>query len=199
MKDCENCGKRYQEQAAATSILPSVPDIDILIPPTSMAPIIDTAPGKHTDEFGNFYFSCAGNGVTNSKEKSVVVGQIQYEPIKVKDGCKRIPRSTCPLMGIVQVWDTSSLTADDDWPSALIRLEELASQPNRPSLPSMYDGVSIGFVTLREWNECFNDEPPSVKEKLLKEMSPDYDDSEPEWVCVLFTEVGLYELHTNVG
>ena len=163
-----------------------------------MAVITDTSPGTRTDEFGNFYFSCAGNGVTNSREKSVVVGQIQYKATHVKDGCKRIPHSTCPLVGIVQVWDTSSLTADDDWPSALIRLEELASQPNRPSLPSMYDGVSIGFVTLSEWNECFMHEPKEIQSRLLKDIDPYYDDSAPEWVCVLFTEVGLYELHTNV-
>lgn len=214
MKNCENCedcGKYRREHSSfptltAESTTPlKPPDVDTLIPnniaisPTSYAPIIDTAPGKHTDEFGNFYFSCSGNGITNSKEKSVVVGQIQYEPIKVADGCKRIPRSTCPLMGIVQIWDTSNIGPDDDWPQSLIRLEGLASQRNRPSLPSMYDGVSIGFVTLSEWNECFMYEPEPQKSRLLKEIDDTYDDSEPEWVCVLFTEVGLYELHTNVG
>ena len=202
MKNCEDCGKYRWEQSAPSK--PSKPpDIDTLIPsnivisPTSYAPIIDTAPGKHTDEFGNFYFSCSGNGITNSKEKSVVVGQIQYEPIKVADGCKRIPYSTCPLMGIVQVWDTSNIGPDDDWPQSLIRLEGLALQPNRPSLPSMYGGTSIGFVTVEEWNSCFMYEPEPIKSRLLKEADTS-DNPDIEWVCVLFTEVGVYELHTNV-
>lgn len=85
--------------------------------------------------------------------------------------------STCPIVGIIQHTDDSKI--DDP---GVIKLEEYAS--TRTYIKNNYDGVAVGFVSYDEWNKCMEKQRDPKEEWVTTEL-----------ICLMFTEVGVFELH----
>ena len=88
--------------------------------------VTETFPGKREfrDAEQNYYFSCSHED-TNTKHPAVVVGALQSTQPSHANGYRKTINSTCPLMGIRRIWDTSSRYMDD-YPEVLLRLEKAA-------------------------------------------------------------------------
>lgn len=87
-------------------------------------------PGKkaYRDENENYYFSCS-HVDEQTKHPSVVLGSLQKA--NTSNTSNASIQSTCPLMGIRRIWDTSSMSQNynrymDEYPEVLLRLERAA-------------------------------------------------------------------------
>lgn len=94
--------------------------------------VTETFPGKREfrDAEQNYYFSCSHED-TNTKHPAVVVGALQSTQPSHTNRYRKTINSTCPLMGIRRIWDTSSMSQNynrymDEYPEVLLRLERAA-------------------------------------------------------------------------
>ena len=167
-------------------------------------PSTEFNPGKpqHSSASGQYYFSC------DNFRGGVLVGQKDFRaatPEEMNAGCSadgsqplshgRVPISTCPILSISRLVNFPNHTEEAflEWPEWLVhginKLSEYLTN-RRPSIGYLDEGTGIGFVTKKEWAECF----PHLTVIGLQ----DEDDSEPTWMCILCTEVGIFELRTDM-
>lgn len=179
-------------------------------------------PGKpqHSSASGQYYFSC------DNFRGGVLVGQKDFRAAtpeemnagRSADGSQplsfgRVPVSTCPILGISRLVDFPNYTAKDflEWPEWLTegtnKLSDFLLSPvrknqfdRRPSIGYLDEGTGIGFVTRKEWAECFPHLAVMTQnnDNNNDNENEDTTPTEPTWMCILCTEVGIFELHTDM-
>lgn len=180
-------------------------------------------PGKaaHSSASQDYYFSCdngRGSVLVGAKQfRAATPEEMQagltkgdkYNPPKAFDQLRqRVPVSTCPILGISRLieYPPSGYDAEENrtipWPNWLIEgTNELSAYliadkqgRLRPSEGSVDEGTGIGFVRIGEWNRCF----PSLHKNTDARGIGHIREAEDEWMCILCTEVGIYQLHTSM-